>query len=422
MTEEERERFKQEGNKFDGKYQRDLLRHALRIHDSPGHHAAKTVDNLHIHPDDCRPSFIDILGASINPDDLSIVMTRNHLYISLFPNRPHPTAPLKDRLNTLGIRYKGPKYIYDEESSIFRHASSAIANQENQAPEFINDLLKEIETPALRLKTNSKRNLKMILEEIKKQPIAAQIFKNAYESQEAGKINQKIITALKNVIEIMNAFFLDKKRQPKELAFYLNHGSLTDHTLIKESLLLKELCSAPALSEGDLGKYLEQYFGIKIIKMPLNSIIPAHLMTAFEEKKQAYIQELFDKATEIDLKNNLYHRYYLNQYQINSFDQGVNLIKKVNPIKEEDSYNNDFNDLLENFLKDHVNSLKLMKALLSGVTKRNLATILMIIYRQVPEKIELFKQALSQDQISSIEETVEILKSGEFLNTDFNLQ
>jgi lipopolysaccharide export LptBFGC system permease protein LptF len=156
--------------------------------------------------------------------------------------------------------------------------------------------------------------------------------------------------------------------------------------------------------------------------MPLNSIIPAHLMTAFEEKKQAYIQELFDKATEIDLKNNLYHRYYLNQYQINSFDQGVNLIKKVNPIKEEDSYNNDFNDLLENFLKDHVNSLKQMKALLSGVTKRNLATILMIIYRQVPEKIELFKQALSQDQISSIEETVQRLKRDEFLNTDFNLQ
>jgi proteasome lid subunit RPN8/RPN11 len=461
MTEEERERFKQEGNKFDGEYQRSLLQRALtmygylRLDDSPEHHAETIVDNLHIHPDDCRPSSPDILGAGMHPGDLSIVMTRDHLYISLFPNRPHPTAPLKDRLNTLGIRYKGPKYIYDEESSIFRHASSAIANQENQAPEFINDLLKEIEIPTLRLRPNSKRNLKMILEEIKKQPIAAQIFKNAYESQDNGTIKQKIITALKNVIEIMNAFFLDKEpqpkerqpkeRQPNELAFYLNHGSLTAHTLIQESLLLKEVCSAhdygPALREGDLGRCLEKYFGIKIIKMPLKDVIPANLMTEFEEKKQAYIQDLFDKAPVIDLENNPYHRYYLNQYQINSFDQGLNLIKKLSSGNIDlfkftidltrDSFSKDFDDLLEKLLKDHVNSRDQMEEFLNEVSKKNQAEnqvllkmmMMMMIYRKFPKKMELFEQALSADQISNLELTIENLKrDGGFLNTDFNLQ
>jgi hypothetical protein len=253
------------------------------------------------------------------------------------------------------------------------------------------------------------------------------------------KINEK---PPKDVIEIMNAFFLDKERQPNELAFYLNHGSLTDHTLIKESLLLKEVCSAhdhgPALREGNLGKYLEQYFGIKIIKMPLNDVIPVNLMTEFEKKKQAYIQELFDKESVIDLENNPYHRYYLNQYQINSFEQGLDLIKKLNSINIDlfkftidltrDSFSKDFDDLLENLLEDHVNSKDQMKAFLDEVIKKNqaenqvLLTMMTMIYRKFPEKIELFKQALSQDQISSIEETVEILKSGEFLDANFKLQ
>jgi hypothetical protein len=45
-----------------------------------------------------------------------------------------------------------------------------------------------------------------------------------------------------------------------------------------------------------------------------------------------------------------------------------------------------------------------------------------MIYRKFPEKKAWFKQALSKDQIYSIEETVEILKSGEFLDANFNLQ
>jgi hypothetical protein len=69
-----------------------------------------------------------------------------------------------------------------------------------------------------------------------------------------------------------------------------------------------------------------------------------------------------------------------------------------------------------------------MQAFLDQIIKKNqaenqvLLTMMMMIYRQFPEKIELFKQALSQDQISSIEETVQRLKRDEFLNTDFNLQ
>jgi hypothetical protein len=301
MTKEEREKSKQEGNKSDGEYQRALLQHALtmyghlRLDDSLEHTAANkgitVIDNLHIHPYDCRPSSNDILQASIHPDDLSIVMTSNHLYISLFPDRPHSTAPLQNYRKTHDIKYRGPDYTYDE-GSIFRHASSAIESQNTQASKFIDELLQQIS--ALKPRAKSTNNLVMILEEIQKQPIAAQIFKNAYESQDNGTIKQKIITALKNVIEIMNAFFLDKEPQPNELAFYLNHGSLTAHTLIKESLLLQEVCSAhdhgPALREGDLGKYLEQYFGIKIIKMPLKDVIPANLMTEFEEKKQALEQ------------------------------------------------------------------------------------------------------------------------------------
>jgi|688.fasta_scaffold00264_34 hypothetical protein len=447
MTEEERKKDKKEVNEFDGECHRTLLRHVLtmygylRLDDSPEHHAARPVDNLHIHPDDCRPSFPDILGAGTHPDDLSIVMTRNHLYIILFPDRPHSTAPLKNCRKSHSIRCEGPNYTYDEKS-IFRHASSAIDRKNTQAPEFINNLLEEIETPASTLGASSKRNLKMILEEIQKQPIAAQIFKNAYESQDNGTIKQKIITALKNVIKIMNAFFLDKELQPNELAFYLNPDSLTDHTLIKESLLLKKLCSAhnygPALREGNLGKYLEQYFGIKIIKMPLNDVIPVNLMTEFEKKKQAYIQDLFDKAIVIDLENNPYHRYYLNQYQINSFDQGLNLIKKLNSKNIDlfkftidltrDSFSKDFDDLLEKLLEDHVNSRNQMKAFLDEVIKKNqaenqvLLKMLTMIYRKFPEKKAWFKQALSKDQIYSIEETVEILKSGEFLDANFNLQ
>jgi hypothetical protein len=321
MTEEERARFKQEGNKFDGEYQRSLLQRALtmygylRLDDSPEHHAETIVDNLHIHPYGCEPSFPDILGAGMHPDDLSIVMTRDHLYISLFPDRPHSREPLKNQ-KTPSVKYRGPNYTYDEKS-IFRHASSAIESQNTQASKFIDELLQQISALKPRAKStqtamviggktlarhlaDSTKNLIMILEEIQKQPIAAQIFKNAYESQDNGTIKQKIITALKNVIEIMNAFFLDKEpqpkepqpkeRQPNELAFYLNHGSLTAHTLIQESLLLKELCSAhdygPALREGDLGRCLEKYFGIKIIKMPLKDVIPANLMTEFEEKNK----------------------------------------------------------------------------------------------------------------------------------------
>ena len=243
------------------------------------------------------------------------------------------------------------------------------------------------------------------------------------------KINEK---PPKDVIEIMNAFFLDKERQPNELAFYLNHGSLTAHTLIKESLLLKELCSThdygPASREGDLGRCLEKYFGIKIIKMPLTDVIPTNLMTEFEEKKQAYIQELFDKATEIDLENNPYHRYYLNQYQINNFDQGLNLIKKLNSIKEEDSFSKDFDDLLKKLLKDHVNSRDQMKEFLNEVSKKNqaenqvLLKMMTMIYRKFPEKMELFKQALSQDQISNLKPTVEKLKKHGLLDANFNLQ
>lgn len=243
------------------------------------------------------------------------------------------------------------------------------------------------------------------------------------------KINEK---PPKDVIEIMNAFFLDKERQPNELAFYLNHGSLTDHTLIKESLLLKEVCSAhdygPALREGDLGKYLEQYFGIKIIKMPLTDVIPTNLMTAFEGKKQAYIQDLFDKVPEIDLENNPYHRYYLNQYQINNFDQGLNLIKKLNSIKEEDSFSKDFDDLLKKLLQDHVNSRDQMEEFLNEVSKKNqaknqvLLKMMTMIYRKFPEKMEFFEQALSQDQISNLKPTVERLKRGKFLDANFNLQ
>jgi hypothetical protein len=468
MTKEEREKSKQEGNKSDGEYQRALLQHALtmyghlRLDDSLEHTAANkgitVIDNLHIHPYDCRPSSNDILQASIHPDDLSIVMTSNHLYITLFPDRPHSTAPLQNYRKTHDIKYRGPDYTYDE-GSIFRHASSAIANQESQASEFINDLLEKITALKPRAKStqtamviggktlarhlaDSTKNLIMILEEIQKQPIAAQIFKNAYESQDNGTIKQKIITALKNVIEIMNAFFLDKEPQPNELAFYLNHGSLTAHTLIKESLLLQEVCSAhdhgPALREGDLGRCLEKYFGIKIIKMPLKDVIPANLMTAFEEKKQAYIQDLFDKAPVIDLENNPYHRYYLNQYQINSFDQGLNLIKKLSSGNidlfnfainiNKDFFSKFYSKSLKPLLKDHVNSRDQMQAFLDQIIKKNqaenqvLLTMMMMIYRQFPEKIELFKQALSQDQISSIEETVQRLKRDEFLNTDFNLQ
>ena len=108
MTEEERKKDKKEVNEFDGECHRTLLRHVLtmygylRLDDSPEHHAARPVDNLHIHPDDCRPSFPDILGAGTHPDDLSIVMTRNHLYIILFPDRPHSTAPLKNCRKSCG--------------------------------------------------------------------------------------------------------------------------------------------------------------------------------------------------------------------------------------------------------------------------------------------------------------------------------
>ncbi len=386
-------------------------------------------------------------------------MTRDHLYISLFPDRPHSTEPLKNCRKTHSIRGERPNYTYYEKS-IFRHASSAIANQESQASEFINDLLEKITALKPRAKSrkivmvigdktlarhlaNNTKNLIMILEEIKKQPIAAQIFKNAYESQDNGTIKQKIIPALKDVIEIMNAFFLDKELQPNELAFYLNHGSLTAHTLIKESLLLKELCSThdygPALREGDLGRCLEKYFGIKIIKMPLTDVIPTNLMTVFEEKKQAYIQELFDKATEIDLENNPYHRYYLNQYQINNFDQGLNLIKKLNSKNVDlfqftidltrDSFSKDFDDLLEKLLKDHVNYRDQMEEFLNEVSKKNqaenqvLLKMMMMIYRKFPKKMELFKQALSQDQISNLELTIENLKrDGGFLDANFNLQ
>jgi hypothetical protein len=161
-------------------------------------------------------------------------------------------------------------------------------------------------------------------------------------------------------------------------------------------------------------------------------------MTEFEEKKQAYIQDLFDKANEIDLKNNPYHRYYLNQYQINSFDQGLNLIKKINSRNidlfnftiniSQDFFSMFYSKSLKSFLKDHVNSRDQMKAFLDEVIKKNqaenqvLLTMMTMIYRKFPEKIELFKQALSTDQISSIEETVEKLKRDEFLDANFNLQ
>ena len=165
MTEEERKKDKKEVNEFNGEYHRTLLRHALtmygylRLDDSPEHHAATIVDNLHIHPDDCRPSFNDILGAGIHPDDLSIVMTRDHVYISLFPDRPHSTEPLQNYRETRGIKYRGPNYTYDEKS-IFRHASSAIENQESQASEFINDLLEKI--TALKPRAKSREIVIMI--------------------------------------------------------------------------------------------------------------------------------------------------------------------------------------------------------------------------------------------------------------------
>jgi hypothetical protein len=69
-----------------------------------------------------------------------------------------------------------------------------------------------------------------------------------------------------------------------------------------------------------------------------------------------------------------------------------------------------------------------MKAFLDEVIKKNqaenqvLLKMLTMIYRKFPEKKAWFKQALSKDQIYSIEETVEILKSGEFLDANFNLQ
>ena len=173
--------------------------------------------------------------------------------------------------------------------------------------------------------------------------------------------------------------------------------------------------------------------------MPLKDVIPANLMTAFEEKKQAYIQDLFDKAPVIDLENNPYHRYYLNQYQINSFDQGLNLIKKLSSGNidlfnfainiNKDFFSKFYSKSLKPLLKDHVNSRDQMQAFLDQIIKKNqaenqvLLTMMMMIYRQFPEKIELFKQALSTDQISNLELTIENLKrDGGFLNTDFNLQ
>jgi hypothetical protein len=424
MTTEERESYDKDLNEFGGKYQRALLQYALMMYghlpqnDPPEHDAANediVLDDLHIHPHDYRPSPPDILGASSHPDDLSIVMTKHHLYITLFPDSPHPTKSLKQRLNTNDIDYSGLNYHYDPEYSRFRHASSNMNSKETTAASFIDNLLKDITTS--NSEANSKNNLVMILEEIKKQPIAAQIFKNAYESEDSGTVNQKIIRALKDVIEIMNAFFLDKPLKAHELPFYLNHDSLTDHTLIEQSLLLQQLYSAhnDNLREGDFGKELEKYFGIKIIKMPLDEIIPANLMTEFNEKKQAYIQDLFDKETQIDLKNNSYHSYYLNQYQINSFEQGLGFIQKLEPssLTKTNSYylTRDLPNLLKNFLKDHVKSSSQMRTFLDETAKISspdnnwLIKTITNIYQELTDKKELLKEAISDKEIQIVGET-----------------
>jgi hypothetical protein len=70
-----------------------------------------------------------------------------------------------------------------------------------------------------------------------------------------------------------------------------------------------------------------------------------------------------------------------------------------------------------------------MEEFLNEVSKKNqaenqvLLKMMMMIYRKFPKKMELFEQALSADQISNLELTIENLKrDGGFLNTDFNLQ
>lgn len=73
-----------------------------------------------------------------------------------------------------------------------------------------------------------------------------------------------------------------------------------------------------------------------------------------------------------------------------------------------------------------------MQRFLNEVSKKNqaenqaedqvLLTMMRMIYNKFPEKIVLFKQALSTDQISNLKPSVEKLKRDGFLDTNFNLQ
>ena len=407
-----REANANEIEKFHEEHLRSLLKHAFSMYgylndtSKADKEGDLIIDNLHIHPSDSRPSSADILGASISPKDLSIVLTQNHIYLTWFPDKPHQEQTLQRGLRINELDYLGPNYqYYAPEYSIFKHASSPLQKEPKKVDKFIDALIVSLENSNLGMQ--EKKNLQMIFQEIRENSTAAQIFKNAYLESEAKTLETRTTDALKQLIEIMNAFFLDKQPQSNELAFYLNHGSIKSEKPINRALFLEELSNQfthnPALQESDFAKYLEKCLGIRIIKMPLDKVIRENLIIKFENKKQDYIQSLFDNETRIDLIDNPHQQYYLDRYQIKGFQEGLEFIRKINL---DNPFRTKTRDLLRDFLKDYVNSPKKMRSFLDELTKTEkiepLLNVITDIYHQIPEKGDFLKQTLLNSELELI--------------------